>query len=169
MERKQGKLIWITGLPASGKTTIAKGVYKKLSEKYSNLVHLDGDDMRSIWGIWAEKSPEGRKKMAMSYAKQCSLLTSQGIHVIMSTVCLFHDIHDYNSKNNQYYYEILIESDGDVLDKRHNEDTSDKLKKERWKETSHEIPKNPALVLKNNTEDQIDGNVKKILDLVDDF
>lgn len=166
MENFLGKLIWITGLPATGKTTIAKELYKKINEKNSNIVHLDGDDMRSAWGIWAEKSSEGRKKMAMSYAKMCKLLTSQGINVIMSTVCLFHDVQDYNRKNNSHYYEVLIEADDDILDERHGEDTSDKPEKQRWKEPSHEIPKNPELVLQNNTKDQVEGNVKKILELI---
>ena len=35
-------IIWMTGLPCSGKTTIAK----KLSEHIFNLAILDGDEMR---------------------------------------------------------------------------------------------------------------------------
>lgn len=164
MQKEQGKLIWITGLPASGKTTIAEELYKEIDKKNSKIVHLDGDNMRSAWGIWAEKSPEGRKKMAMSYAKMCSILTSQGINVIMSTVSLFHEVQDYNRKNNPNYYEILIEADDDILDERHGEDTSDRPEKERWKEPSHEFPKSPELVLKNNTKDQIVENIKNILE-----
>jgi len=166
MQTQQGKLIWITGLPATGKTTIAKELYKQINEKNQNIVHLDGDDMRSAWGIWAEKTPEGRRKMAMSYAKTCNLLTRQGINVIMSTVCLFHDVQEYNREHNVNYYEIFVETDDDILDERHGEDTSDKPDKERWKEPSHEFPKNPEIILKNNTKEHIQENVEKILDLI---
>lgn len=162
---KIGKIIWITGLPASGKTTIAKKVFEKIKKKHLNTVHLDGDNMRSVWGIWAEKSPEGRKKMAMSYAKQCNLLANQGINVIMSTVSLFHEVHDYNRKNNPHYYEVFIQTEDNFLDKRHGEYTSDRPEKQRWKEPSHEFPKTPHLTIDNNTPDQIDLNVNKILQL----
>ena len=55
MENGQGILFWITGLPATGKTTIAKELYERVKKKHPNTVHLDGDNMRSVWGIWAEK------------------------------------------------------------------------------------------------------------------
>ena len=37
-------IIWMTGLPCSGKSTIAK----QLSEHISNLAILDGDEMREL-------------------------------------------------------------------------------------------------------------------------
>tara|TARA_B100001013_G_scaffold58561_1_gene30775 strand:+ start:128 stop:304 length:177 start_codon:yes stop_codon:yes gene_type:complete len=39
-----GFVIWMTGLPCSGKTTISK----KLSEQIFNLAILDGDEMREL-------------------------------------------------------------------------------------------------------------------------
>jgi len=166
MKTNNGMLVWITGLPATGKTTIAKELYKKIKEKHPNTVHLDGDNMRSVWGIWAEKSSEGRRKMSMSYAKMCELLTHQGINVIMSTVALFNDVQDYNRKKNKEYYEIFIETDDNILDIRHGEDISHNSEKQRWKPKVVELPKNPDLVLENNTANQIDENIKKILKLI---
>ena len=37
------KLIWITGLAGSGKTTLAKEVYAQLKKMYPNVVIIDGD------------------------------------------------------------------------------------------------------------------------------
>ena len=160
---KQGVLIWITGLPATGKTVIAKEVYRRIKEKHANTVHLDGDNMRSVWGIWAEKSHEGRNKMAMSYSQMCHLLTSQGINVVMSTVSLFHNVQDHNREKHIHYNEIFVETDDDILDIRHGEDTSDRPQKERWKSSTHEYPKKPHLVLKNNIEEDVLINAKKIV------
>ena len=101
----------------------------------------------------------------MSYAKMGELLTNQGINVIMSTVALFHDVQEYNRKNNKNYYEILVEAEDQILEIRHGKDTSNKSEKTRWKELSHEFPKNPEIVLKNNTKNQISENVEKILKL----
>ena len=36
-------VLWMTGLPCSGKTTIAR----KLRELYPNVVMLDGDELRA--------------------------------------------------------------------------------------------------------------------------
>jgi len=46
--------LWMTGLPCSGKTSISK----KLSEVISNLVVLDGDELRKIFS-WDDFSDEG--------------------------------------------------------------------------------------------------------------
>jgi len=41
-------LIWITGLAGSGKTTLAKEIYKILIKKYPNTIHLDGDNLEKL-------------------------------------------------------------------------------------------------------------------------
>ena len=43
-------IIWLTGQPASGKTTLAKGIIKTLKENNQNIkiINLDGDDLRAI-------------------------------------------------------------------------------------------------------------------------
>ena len=46
---KKGQLYWITGLSGAGKTTIGKLLYQQLSEKYENIVFLDGDIMKKVF------------------------------------------------------------------------------------------------------------------------
>jgi adenylylsulfate kinase-like enzyme len=167
MEIQQGRLFWLTGLPATGKTTIAVELFNLIKEKYPNTVHLDGDNMRTAWGIWSETSPEGRRKMSMSYSKMCHILTSQGINVIMSTVALFHDVQAHNREKNQKYYEVLIECNNDILDVRHGEETSDKPDKSRWVSPHHEFPENPELVLQNDTDEHVKENALKITEFSD--
>ena len=43
-------IIWLTGQPGSGKTTLANSVIDKISNADDNLkiIHLDGDDLRKI-------------------------------------------------------------------------------------------------------------------------
>ena len=42
-----GLCFWFTGLPCSGKTTIAKILYKKLTEQGRTITILDGDVVRT--------------------------------------------------------------------------------------------------------------------------
>ena len=43
-------IVWLTGQPGSGKTTLANSLIKKISIENSSLkmIHLDGDDLRKI-------------------------------------------------------------------------------------------------------------------------
>ena len=41
-------VIWLTGLSASGKTTIGTFVFKLLREREQNTIFVDGDDIRKI-------------------------------------------------------------------------------------------------------------------------
>ena len=114
----QGKLIWITGLSGAGKTTIAKNVYEELKKSSQNIVHLDGDELRIMLGDLAEYDNNHRKNIAGIYARICKHLVGSGINTIISTIALYHDIHEYNRMNNENYYEIFLQVDKNVLLKR---------------------------------------------------
>lgn len=57
------QIYWLTGLPCSGKTTIAKELSKRI-----NAEILDGDDIRKIMHN-KDFSPEGREKHMLSVAE----------------------------------------------------------------------------------------------------
>ena len=42
-------ILWITGISGTGKTTIAKPLYKKFKKKYKSSLYLDGDEIRSVF------------------------------------------------------------------------------------------------------------------------
>jgi adenylylsulfate kinase len=48
MDRSPGWTIWLTGLPASGKTTLARALRGKLNEQGISVVLLDSDEVRRI-------------------------------------------------------------------------------------------------------------------------
>jgi adenylylsulfate kinase len=48
MEKPRGWTIWLTGLPASGKTTLARALRGKLGEHGVAAVLLDSDDLRRL-------------------------------------------------------------------------------------------------------------------------
>lgn len=162
---EEGRLVWITGLAASGKTTLARGVYSALRKEYLNTVHLDGDELRDIWGLWNVKDPEGRKKLGMSYARQCRYLTRQGTNVVMSTVALFHDVQRYNRENNPRYCEVLVVADEETLKSRTMKRPSETHERETWAR-HFEFPTNPHLRLKNNELCQIEPNIREILEAI---
>ena len=44
------KIVWITGLSASGKSTLANEVVNLLREQGESVVFLDGDELRGVFG-----------------------------------------------------------------------------------------------------------------------
>ena len=78
-------IIWMTGLPCSGKTTIAK----KLSEHISNLAILDGDEMRELLSPNEDFSRNGiinHNKKVVNIAK---LLLDHNVPVCVSKISPF--------------------------------------------------------------------------------
>ena len=43
-------IIWITGISGAGKTTLAKELIKKIKEKCNNVIGIDGDIIRELFG-----------------------------------------------------------------------------------------------------------------------
>ena len=108
----EGAVIWITGLSASGKTTLATALHEKLRSKDNRTVILDGDDLRSVIASLdrgeSQHSRENRLKVAIFYSKLCRLLSSQGLTVIISTISLFNEVHRMNRESIPKYLEIFI-------------------------------------------------------------
>ena len=48
---KKKYLFWITGLPGSGKTTIAKKIHNKIQNRYGPTIEISGDDLRKIFSL----------------------------------------------------------------------------------------------------------------------
>lgn len=47
---KKGAVIWLSGLAGAGKTSFASKLYTRLKQDFNNVVLLDGDVFRGIFG-----------------------------------------------------------------------------------------------------------------------
>jgi adenylylsulfate kinase-like enzyme len=88
------RLIWITGLAGSGKTTLAKEVYNQLKKAYPNVVLIDGDHLREIFGGSTGYTSEERLENAKRLSRLCHFLVNENIHVVCATMSLFKEIHE---------------------------------------------------------------------------
>jgi len=105
------KIFWLTGLPCSGKTTIAKELAKNIHAEI-----LDGDDIRKIIKN-ADFSFEGRKNHMMSVAEFASVLSKYN-NVIVSLVSpIKSDRDDINQKYHKLT-EIYVYADIETCKKR---------------------------------------------------
>jgi cytidine diphosphoramidate kinase len=111
----KSNLYWLTGLSGAGKTTIGSIFYARLKEVKDNIVYLDGDVLREVFGNNKNYSPDERKKLAMCYSRLCKMLTEQGIDVVIATISMFHEVREWNRENIENYNEIYIKVPMDVL------------------------------------------------------
>ena len=140
-------IIWITGLPGSGKTTLARNLKSILETKVSNnIVILDGDDIRQILPYQISYSNEDRRKLAYYYSELALLIDQSDCIVICSFVALFHSVQEHTRIKANDYFEIFLDPPLDELAKKNKKDLySEKSEYMLNQYTKHEFPINPEL------------------------
>lgn len=113
-----GCLLWITGFPGAGKTTIGRAVHAELKRRCDNVVLVDGDVVRQVCGNDLGYTPPERLQNAYRIARLCAMLTGQGMHVVCCTVSLHHEIHRFNREHNPRYSEVWVRADNATLRQR---------------------------------------------------
>ena len=106
-----GRVFWITGLSGSGKTTLANALLQRIENP---RVLLDGDALRdALSDLETGYTTAKRLRFALTYAKLCKLISSQGVNVVCSTVSMFHEVQHWNRAHLPGYVEIFLQSSVD--------------------------------------------------------
>jgi cytidine diphosphoramidate kinase len=111
------KCYWITGLSATGKTTLSSLLVDHLRRLGKTVIYLDGDELRQVLANDAY-TREDRIALAMRYARLCKLLSEQGVDVVIAVIGLFKELHKWNRENIENYVEIFIDTPLSELKKR---------------------------------------------------
>jgi bifunctional enzyme CysN/CysC len=82
----RGVTVWITGLPAAGKTTLALALRSRLRDGALNAVVLDGDDVRGGLSADLDHSRAGRRENVRRVAETAALLAGQSMIVLVSVI-----------------------------------------------------------------------------------
>ena len=159
----KGKVYWITGLSGAGKTTVGRLLYKNLLINNDNVIFLDGDTLREVFGNDLGYSVEDRHISAMRNARLCNFLSDQGMIVICCTISMFHDVRKWNRDNIDNYIEIYLKVSLDVLKKRNQKNLYKKSRKDVVGiGIDMEEPVNADIVINNDGEFTPDEILKMI-------
>ena len=83
---RQGLTIWLTGLPAAGKTTVGDLVAAALQERGRKVERLDGDVVRRHLSAGLGYSREDRDTNVARIGWVASRLTRAGVAVVVSVI-----------------------------------------------------------------------------------
>ena len=88
-------IIWLTGQPGSGKTTLANQIISKLKENDSpiKIINLDGDDLRNI-NKNKDYSKEGRIKNISTAISIMRFLANKNYICVVSIVAPYRFLRD---------------------------------------------------------------------------
>lgn len=166
MENK-GYTIWFTGLPSSGKSTLANALTIELMKRGKNVMLLDGDEVRKNY--WPELgfSKEDRDKNIKRSAQLASKLCGMGMVVVASFISPYRDIRDYARKEIGNFIEVYVKCPVGVCIERDGKGLYAKaLAGEITNFTGisdpYEEPLNPEVVIESDKE-TIEEGVNKVL------
>ena len=104
---EKGFVVWLTGLPGSGKTTIARILEQKLKERGFKVELLDGDEVRKWLSPEAGFTREDRERHLRRVIYVSKLLTRHGVVVIASFVSPYRKIREEARKILENFVEVL--------------------------------------------------------------
>jgi adenylylsulfate kinase len=81
---RRGWALWLTGRPASGKTTLARALRHKLGTLGIAVVILDSDEVRRVLTPDPTYTPEERDRFYAGLVDLAELLTRYGVNVIIA-------------------------------------------------------------------------------------
>lgn len=117
MESK-GIVLWLTGLSGAGKTTIAKGLERKL-KGYGYLVEvLDGDVIRTNLSKGLGFSREDRDINIRRIGFVANLLSRNGVVVIVAAITPYRAARDELRKTTENFIEVYVNAPLEVCEAR---------------------------------------------------
>jgi len=139
-------IIWLTGQPGSGKTTICE----QIMSIHTEFFHVDGDDLRDLFDN-KDYSESGRRKN-IELAQQISqYLHNQGVDVLVSLVSPYKDQRDrFKEKMGDDLREVYVH-------------TSEKRGREQFFVKEYNEPTENYLEI-DTTNESIVESAKKVLD-----
>ncbi len=148
-------VIWITGISASGKSTLGKYFFKKFKKTKKNTVFFDGDEFRKIFHDDIKYTLRDRDVNAIRLTSLVKYVSDQKINLIISANITSQRFRNWCKKNIQNYFEIFIDTPIEVLRKRdykklYKNAFSGKIKNVVGVDIKFIKPKKPDLIIDNS-------------------
>ncbi len=161
MECDEGFVIWLTGLPAAGKTTLARALKEELQRAGKRVELLDGDEVRKWLSPEAGFTKEDRERHLMRVAYVSRLLARNGVVVIASFVSPYREVRRRIRKiveEDAKFIEVYVKCPLEVVIKRdpkglYKKALAGEIKNFTGIDDPYEEPLNPEVIVDSNKMD----------------
>ena len=159
--------IWFTGLPCSGKSTIANRVAEILKNKGYKVEQLDGDVTREYLSKGLGFTKEDRDENIRRVGFVAKLLTRNGVFVTAAFVSPYREIRDEIRKEIGNFVEVYVKCPVEVCIERDVKGMYKKALKGEIKnftgiDDPYEEPLNPEVIVETDKE-TVDESVDKVM------
>jgi adenylylsulfate kinase len=164
---KEGFVIWLTGLPGSGKTTVAKGLKKYFKDNKYRIEVLDGDFVRKNLSPDLGFSKEEREQHNKRVIFLSNLLAENGVIVIVSLISPYRKVRDLARSKLKKFVEVFVKCSIEKCIERDPKGLYKKALKGEIKDMTgiqhpYEEPLNPEVIVDTEIEETKES-VSKIL------
>ncbi|WXG40370.1 MAG: adenylyl-sulfate kinase [Candidatus Freyarchaeum deiterrae] len=164
---REGFGVWLTGLPASGKTTIARALEKALRKKGLNVEVLDGDEVRKNLSPDLGFTKEDRETHAKRVAYVAKLLVRNGVAVIVGLISPFRDFREQARNQIGNFVEVWVKCPLEECIRRDPKGLYQKAIKGELNDLTgiqepYEEPLNPEVTV-DTSQESLEESVNKIL------
>jgi len=170
--QQHAKVIWMTGLSGSGKTTVAKGVERYLHSQGILNQLLDGDNIRVGISNNLTFSSEDRAENIRRISEVSKLFINCGVVTLNCFVSPTIEIRNIAKEiiGSENFIEVYINASVETCESRDVKGLYEKARKGEIKDFTgisapFEAPENPEIEI-NTAKLSIDESVQKVLDYI---
>ncbi len=152
MSNNEGFVLWFTGLPGAGKTTLANKISEILKEKGYRVEILDGDEIRKGLSKDLGFSKEDREKHNERVMFVAKILSRNGVITLVPLISPYREIRERARSEIPNFIEVYVRCPLDVLIKRdpkglYKKALAGEIKNLTGLQDTYEEPINPDIVI----------------------
>jgi len=160
-------IVWLTGLSASGKSTLANALAVKLQNQGYKTYLLDGDELRTGLNSDLGFSKKDREENIRRVAHLSQILLDAGLIVITAFISPFQKDREFARSlvKSEQFIEVFVDTPLEVCEKRdpkglYKKARAGELKDFTGIDSVYEKPMNPTIIIQNF---DIENNVTQIV------
>ena len=153
-------VIWLTGLPCSGKTSISRAIHDRLRKESLNSYILDGDEVRRRLSSDLDFTKKGRRENVRRVGKVSKLFAESGMIILVALVSPYRNDRNRVRKilKPGQFIEIYVDCPIGVCEDRDMKGMYKKARKGKIRDftgisSSYEAPMNPEVHSQTHKQD----------------
>ncbi len=167
--KQKGVVVWFTGLPSSGKSTISREIEKQLYDMGKLVYVLDGDNIRHGLNANLGFSPEDRKENIRRISEVAKLFADAGVITLTAFISPYRADRERARKllKDGEFIEVYVKCPVDVCVKRdpkgmYKRAISGEIKEFTGISAPYEEPTTPEIILETDKEN-VEESAKKVI------